>query len=120
MLLVSEKMAEVTYETKSVYRRINLSGNIIYSALISAYGRIRLHRLFNHILKSSSASLLYADTDSVAFVKRKDEPLDLPIHSAAIGYLKYEHPSDFPRLASCMFLQPKSYMLGKLILLEDP
>ena len=63
-ILVSSDMIELTVAENTPYRAINLSGNLVYSALISAYGRIRLHRLFQYILKNSSATILYADTIS--------------------------------------------------------
>ena len=50
-------------------------------------------------------------SDSIFFIKKKADPLDLDIHPAAIGSLKYEEPEGY-RVADAYFLQPKSYLLS--------
>lgn len=128
-VLVSPSVVQLTVQALDTAVPPNRNGNMIISALICAFGRQKLDELFRHTLSTCpSAYICYCDTgtshrhllslpltqffsDSIFFIKKKADPLDLDIHPAAIGSLKYEEPEGY-RVADAYFLQPKSYLLS--------
>lgn len=102
---VSDDVLRVIYSTKEEKRKQMATTNAVIAAFTTAYARLKLYSVMEKVAASGPRKLLYTDTDSIFYVKRRGE--DDPECGPFLGDLVDEHPGR--RIVSFVTGGPKVY-----------
>lgn len=103
VVFINEKCVVMSYKRKAENLQAKKSVSIEIASYTTALARVKLYRSMDTIINNGN-KILYCDTDSILFVKKKNAPCPVPIAEDELGVLKIEKV-----LKKYVGIAPKSY-----------